>query len=173
MDSLAVSVTGGAVIRNCTFGNIMKVGTVMGVFQAGMTLIGYAAGMTFERYITFYDHWIAFGLLLYLGSKMIYDSTLDDKEECEHDPLCNKTLCGLAIATSIDALAIGVSLAILNTTIFLQASTIGVVTFLFSAFGVYFGSRVGSKVDLKLDLIGGIILIAIGGKILAEHTIFA
>lgn len=172
MDSLAVSVTGGAIIRNCTFTNIMKVGTVMGVFQAGMTIIGYAAGMTFEKYITSYDHWIAFGLLLYLGSKMIYDSTLNNKEECEQDLLCNKTLCGLAIATSIDTLAIGVSLAILNTTILLHASTIGVVTFLFSAFGVYFGSQVGNKVDLRLDLIGGVILIAIGAKILAEHTLF-
>lgn len=172
MDSLAVSVTGGAVIKNCTAGNIIKIGSVMGVFQTGMTAIGYLAGMGFEKYICTFDHWIAFFLLSYLGGKMIYDSLHEKKEECKFNPLCNKTLVGLSIATSIDALAVGISLAILKSPILLQAVTIGVVTFAFSAFGVYFGSHVGKKVDLKLDLIGGIILISIGTKILIEHTFF-
>ncbi|WP_455639299.1 manganese efflux pump MntP [Parabacteroides sp.] len=169
MDSLAVSVTGGAVIRNCTICNMVKIGSFMGITQAAMTVLGYLAGVGFQKYITAFDHWIAFILLLYLGGKMIYDSTRDDEEECKTNPLCNKTLFGLAIATSIDALAIGISLAILKSEIVIEASLIGIITFLMSVSGVYFGSRFGRKVDLKLDLIGGLILIGIGTKILIEH----
>lgn len=169
MDSLAVSVTGGAVIRHCTTGNILKIATVLGFFQAGMTAIGYLMGLGFERYIRAFDHWIAFFLLFYLGGKMVYDSLRKTDEACKFNPLCNKTLCGLGIATSIDALAVGISLAILKTPLLLEAATIGAVTFALSAFGVFFGSRFGRKIDLKLDLIGGIILIAIGVKILIEH----
>ena len=148
MDSLAVSVTGGAVLKsNCTAGNIIKIASVLGIFQAGMTVIGYTMGLGFEKYICAFDHWIAFTLLLYLGGKMIYDST---KEE-----------------------AVGISLAILKSPLLLQASTIGVVTFAISAFGVYFGNRFGKRIDLKLDLIGGLILIGIGTKILIEHLFFS
>ena len=165
MDSLAVSVTGGAVLKNnCTAGNIIKIASVLGIFQAGMTVIGYTMG---------FDHWIAFTLLLYLGGKMIYDSTKEEEEDGKFDPLCNRTLCGLGIATSIDALAVGISLAILKSPLLLQASTIGVVTFAISAFGVYFGNRFGKRIDLKLDLIGGLILIGIGTKILIEHLFFS
>jgi len=165
MDSLAVSVTGGAVIRNCTVCNMVKIGSFMGITQATMTVLGYLAGVGFQKYITAFDHWIAFILLLYLGGKMIYDSTQEEDEDCKTNPLCNKTLFGLSIATSIDALAIGISLAILKSDIIIQAS-------LMSVSGVYFGSRFGRKVDLKLDLIGGLILIGIGAKILIEHLFF-
>ena len=167
MDSLAVSVTG------CTAGNIIKIASVLGIFQAGMTVIGYTMGLGFEKYICAFDHWIAFTLLLYLGGKMIYDSTKEEEEDGKFDPLCNRTLCGLGIATSIDALAVGISLAILKSPLLLQASTIGVVTFAISAFGVYFGNRFGKRIDLKLDLIGGLILIGIGTKILIEHLFFS
>ena len=109
MDSLAVSVTGGAVIRNCTVCNMVKIGSFMGITQATMTVLGYLAGVGFQKYITAFDHWIAFILLLYLGGKMIYDSTQEED---------------------------------------------------------------GRKVDLKLDLIGGLILIGIGAKILIEHLFF-
>lgn len=169
MDSLAVSVTGGAVIRNCTAGNIVKIASVLGVFQAGMTAVGYLMGLGFEQYIRAFDHWIAFCLLFYLGGKMIYDGLNQTDEDCKFNPLCNKTLCGLGIATSIDALAVGISLAVLKNPLMLEAATIGAVTFAFSAFGVFFGSRFGRKIDLKLDVIGGMILIAIGIKILIEH----
>lgn len=172
MDSLAVCVTGGAVIRSCKACHIIKIGTIMGLFQAGMTIIGYLMGMGFEKYITTFDHWIAFILLVYLGGKMIYESMRKEEEDCDINPLCNKTLFGMAIATSIDALAVGISLAFLKSTILLEASTIGIVTFLISAFGVYFGSRFSHKANLKLDLIGGLILIGIGSKILIEHLYF-
>ncbi len=172
MDSLAVSVTGGAVLKNnCNAANILKIAGVLGVFQAGMTVVGYTMGLGFEKYIRTLDHWIAFALLAYLGGKMIYDSTKDE-EEGDFDPLRLKTLCGLGIATSIDALAVGISLAILKSPLLLQASTIGMVTFALSAFGVYFGNRFGRKIDLKLNLIGGLILIGLGIKILIEHLFF-
>ncbi|MCC8199869.1 MAG: manganese efflux pump MntP family protein [Tannerellaceae bacterium] len=173
MDSMAVSVTGGAVINKCTAGNIFKIAAVMGAFQGGMTLLGYLAGMGFASYIEAFDHWIAFFLLLYLGGKMVYDSFCKEEEACKADPLHNKVLVGLAVATSIDALAVGISLALLDSSIFLQATTIGIITFGLSGLGVYFGNRVGGKVNLRLDLIGGIILIAIGCKILLEHTLLS
>ena len=172
MDSLAVSVTGGAVIKKCTFGNVAKIAMVMGIFQACFTIAGYLTGLGFQKYIQAFDHWIAFTLLLYVGGKMIYESTKAESEDCKFNPLCNKTLCGLAIATSIDALAIGISLALLNQPLLLLATTIGVVTIIISATGVYFGNHFGRKIDLKLDLIGGLILIGIGTKILIEHLFF-
>ena len=123
---------------------------------------------------------IALAGIIYLfvfSNKLLPDSRTDRYEEEEEDgkfdPLCNRTLCGLGIATSIDALAVGISLAILKSPLLLQASTIGVVTFAISAFGVYFGNRFGKRIDLKLDLIGGLILIGIGTKILIEHVFFS
>ncbi len=171
MDSLAVSVTGGTLIQNYRHHHILKIGCVMGIFQAGMTIAGYLAGMSFKKYITAFDHWIAFLLLFYIGGKMIHESTLEE-EDCKTDPLCYKTLCGLGIATSIDALAVGISLACIESSITLEALTIGIITFLLSAFGVYFGNHFGRKIDLKLDLIGGLLLIGIGTKILIEHLYF-
>ena len=174
MDSLAVSVTGGALAQQrCGFYNIFKVASVMALFQAGMTLIGFFAGKGFERYIEAFDHWVAFALLLYLGGKMIYDSTREEEEECRFDIFRWRTLCGLGVATSIDALAVGISLAIIKAPIVIQTVIIGLVTFAFAAFGVFFGNRVGGRIDLKLDLIGGIILIGIGARILIEHLFFS
>ena len=158
MDSLAVSVTGGALIQNYRHHHMLKIGCVMGIFQAGMTIAGYLAGMSFKKYITAFDHWIAFLLLLYLGGKMIYESTQEKEEDCRTNPLCYKTLCGLGIATSIDALAVGISLACIESAIALEALTIG--------------NHFSRKIDLKLDLIGGLILIGIGTKILIEHLYF-
>ena len=173
MDSLAVSVTSGVFLKNkCTAGNIIKIASVLAIFQAGLTIVGYTVGYGFERYIKAFDHWIAFSLLLYLGGKMIYDSTRLEIEEHKFNPLDNKTLCGLGIATSIDALAVGISLAIIDSPLLILATKIGFITFIFSAFGVYFGFRFGEKINCKLDLIGGLILIAIGTKILIEHLFF-
>lgn len=175
MDSLAVSVTCGAVTRQCSPWHLFRIGSVLALFQAGMTFIGYMAGLGFERYISSFDHWIAFFLLLYLGGKMVYDSFQpddDEEDDCKCHTISNKNLCGMGIATSIDALAVGISLAILNAPLISLTAIIALVTFLFAAFGVYFGCHVGKKIDLKLDLIGGLILIAIGMKILIEHLFF-
>ena len=169
MDSLAVSATSGAILRHCAYINIVKIASVLASFQAAFTLVGYLLGFSFLRYIEAIDHWIAFGLLLYLGGKMVWDSFQEKEEDEKINPLRMKTLCGLGIATSIDALAVGVSLAMMQTSLWEVVSIIAAVTFLISVFGVCFGSHVGGKFDLKLDLIGGIILISIGIKILVEH----
>ena len=175
MDSLAVSVTGGALIQNYRHHHMLKIGCVMGIFQAGMTIAGYLAGMSFKKYITAFDHWIAFLLLLYLGGKMIYESTQEQEEDCRTNPLCYKTLCGLGIATSIDALAIGISFALLGinnyTEILSPILIIGFVSFVMSLIGLYFGIKCGCGCarKLKAELWGGIILVAIGLKILIEH----
>ncbi len=173
MDSLAVSVTSGAIIRKCTSGQIIRIASVLAFFQALFTLTGYLLGFGFLKLIEAFDHWIAFILLAYLGGKMIKDSLKGKEEEKKMNPLCLKTLCGLGVATSIDALAVGVSLALMQASLSMITLTIAIVTFLFSAFGVCFGSRVGDKMDFKLDLIGGLILIGIGFKILVEHLFFA
>lgn len=180
MDSLAVSVTTGALMRHCSSWNLMRIASILALFQAGMTVAGYMAGMGFEQYIQAYDHWIAFFLLLYLGGKMVYSDLRsqaeedDDrmKDDCTGKSLSNKTLCGMGLATSIDALAVGISLAILDAPLLSLAVIIGIVTFLFAAMGVYLGCRVGRRLDVRLELIGGLILIAIGTKILIEHLCF-
>lgn len=171
MDSLAVSITGGVVIRRCSLRNVMKIASTMGIFQASMTVLGYLLGIGFEKYITGFDHWIAFLLLSFIGLKAIYESFQDKEEEAPRNPLCNRTLCGLAVATSIDAFAVGISFAILNYNIMMRATTIGIITFVFSAFGVYFGTHFGKRLNWNVDLIGGVILILIGLKILLEHLL--
>jgi len=172
MDSLAVSVTSGAILQRHSFVNLIKMALTMAIAQAGMTALGYVAGLGFEQYIKSFDHWIAFGLLAYLGGRMIYCSLKDHEDECRDNPFCAKTLCGLAIATSIDALAVGISLALLDTPLMQITVVIAIVTFIFSAVGVYAGCHFGNKFDFKLDLIGGLILIGIGLKILVEHLFF-
>lgn len=104
---------------------------------------------------------------------MVYESFQHQEEEEGFDPLCLRTLCTLGVATSIDAMAVGISLAVLRSPIVLEATIIGIVTLLISAFGVFFGNQVGRRIDLKLDLIGGVILIGLGTKILIEHTVLA
>lgn len=175
MDSLAVSVTSGTLIPRCTAGNMLKIGSIFALFQAGMTAGGYLCGMGFRRLIESFDHWIAFILLLYLGGNMIRESFRpeEEKEEKRTNPLATKTLCGLGIATSIDALAVGISLAILKTPLLPLVLLVGAITFLFSASGIYVGHQVGRKINLRLDLIGGVILIAIGLRILIEHLFFS
>lgn len=173
MDSLAVSVTGGAVLKNnCTADNIIKIASVLGIFQAGDRDWLYDGIRIRKIHLRLRSLDRIYPLAL-LRWKMIYDSAKEEEEDGKFDPLCNRTLCGLGIATSIDALAVGISLAILKSPLLLQASTIGVVTFAISAFGVYFGNRFGKRIDLKLDLIGGLILIGIGTKILIEHVFFS
>ena len=169
MDSLAVSITSGTMIRCCTVRNMIKVGCIMAAFQAGFAAIGYLFGIGFRSMIETFDHWLAFILLLYLGGKMIWESLSPKKEDKKINPLRMKTLCGLGIATSIDALAVGISLAILHTPLSSLLLAIMIVTFLFSASGIYAGNKFGNKYNLRFDLPGGIILILIGIKILIEH----
>lgn len=142
---------------------------VMGIFQGGMTWMGWALGIHFSNYITDFDHWIAFVLLAYLGGKMVYESC--KAEENSLISFSNKMLFTLGIATSIDALAVGVSMAFLKTDIWFPASVIAFTTFFLSFSGVLCGFRFGKLKGLKVELLGGLILIGIGVKILIEHTL--
>ena len=177
MDAFAVSVCKGLSMRKVDKKYMFVLAVFFGGFQALMPALGWLLGSQFQSYITAIDHWIAFILLVLIGGKMILDVV---KEKGENEEVCPegsvridlREFFLLAIATSIDALAVGISLACIESAIALEALTIGIVTFLLSAFGVYFGNHFGRKIDLKLDLIGGLILIGIGTKILIEHLYF-
>lgn len=169
MDSLAVSISGGICMRPFCIRKSLKMALVMGIFQGGMTWLGWAAGIHFSNYITDIDHWIAFLLLGYLGGKMIYESFRTE----EPTPLIfsNRMLFTLGIATSIDALAVGISMAFLKTGIWFAASVIAFTTFFLSFSGVLCGFRFGKIKGIRVEVLGGIILIGIGLKILIEHTL--
>lgn len=169
MDSLAVSISGGVCMKPFCIKKSFKMAAIMGLFQGGMTLLGWGLGVNFSSYINNFDHWIAFILLAYLGGKMIYESYKSENETLTS--FSNKTLFTLGIATSIDALAVGISFAFLKTTILYPALIIGITTFILSISGVYCGFRFSKMRGLKVELLGGIILIGIGIKILLEHTL--
>lgn len=167
MDSLAVSISGGIVMRPFCMRQSLRLALTMGIFQGGMTLLGWLMGVSFSSYITAFDHWIAFILLGFLGGKMIYESF--GEEETTISSFSTKTLLTLGVATSIDALAVGVSMAFLKTSIYFPAFIIGFVTFSLSLIGVISGYRFGKIKGVNVELLGGVILITIGVKILIEH----
>ncbi len=171
MDAFAVSITNGLIIKALDFKNAARIALFFGLFQAIMPVIGWAAGYTFRDMIKAYDHWIALGLLAFIGVKMIVESrSLDRKKEskdCRHLP----TLLLLSVATSIDALAVGFSFAFLEMNIIVPVLIIGGITFSLCLAGVYIGNRFGHFFEGKLELIGGIILVGIGVRIAIEHCI--
>lgn len=172
MDAFAVSVCKGLAMRKVNKKQALLIGLFFGGFQALMPLIGWALGVRFEQYITNIDHWIAFVLLVLIGGNMIREAckTEADEEECVMDPpLSIKELVLLAVATSIDALAVGVTFAFLQYPIVEAMLIIGCTTFVLSIVGVYVGNIFGNKYEKKAQIIGGIILIGIGLKILLEH----
>ena len=170
MDSLAVSISGGIVMQPFRMNQSLRLALTMGIFQGGMTLLGWLLGGSFSSYITAFDHWIAFILLGFLGGKMIYESF--EEEETTISSFSNKTLITLGIATSIDAFAIGITFAFLKVNIFTSILTIGVTTFVLCFLAVYLGSRLGEVLKKYAGIFGGIILILIGTKILIEHLFF-
>lgn len=171
MDSLAVSIAAGVILERFNVRHAVRIAFFMGFSQALMPLMGWMFGVNFRHYIADYDHWIAFSILTLLGGKMAWNGLFPNKESDREpfNPCQLLTLLTLSLATSIDALAIGVSFVFLNIQVITPVLIIGGVTFLISLCGVYFGSRVGHKVDLKIELIGGVILSGIGLKILVEH----
>lgn len=171
MDALAVSIGKGLSLKKSDLKKAIIVGLYFGSFQAGMPLIGYLLGTQFESKITAIDHWIAFGLLGFIGINMIREALSDDEEEGDTASLAFKTMIILSIATSIDALAVGVTFAFLKVNILFAITTIGICTFLLSTMGVKLGSVLGSKYKSRAELVGGIILITMGIKILISHLI--
>lgn len=169
MDAFAVSMCKGLATQRVRPRHMLLAGLWFGGFQALMPLIGYALGSTFESYITAFDHWIAFVLLGFLGGKMIWEALSGDEE-----PACSsfgaRQMFLMAVATSIDALAVGVTFALLpDVSIGWAVTFIGVLTFAFSAVGVKLGSIFGAKFKQKAELFGGAVLILMGLKILLEH----
>ncbi|MBS5116050.1 MAG: manganese efflux pump [Erysipelotrichaceae bacterium] len=169
MDAFAISICKGLTLRKMEWDKSLITGIYFGFFQAMMPLIGYVLGIQFSQSITNFDHWIAFILLSYIGINMIKESKED---ETQNQSFGFKTMLPLAIASSIDALAVGITFAFLNVNIINAVIFIGITTFIFSFFGVKIGNVFGSKYKSKAELCGGIILILMGVKILIEHLFF-
>ena len=176
MDAFAVSVCKGLALKKVSFKNTLLVGLWFGGFQALMPLIGYTLGSTFADYIIVIDHWVAFVLLALIGGNMIKEALGGDDDcdcKCEINPFGMKTMFLMAVATSIDALAVGITFAFLRVEILWAITFIGITTFCFSAAGIKIGSIFGSKFKSKAEFAGGFILICLGIKILLEHTLLA
>jgi putative Mn2+ efflux pump MntP len=168
MDTFAISIAKGIVIDHKRRKSALLLASFFGGFQILMPTIGYFAGFSFREVIMGIDHWIAFGLLTFIGSKMIYDST--KKEDGKKDETVElHSLVTLSVATSIDALMVGLSFAFLQTSILEPILVIGLVTFSLSLMGFFFGCGLGRVFGNKIKIVGGLIIIAIGLRILLEH----
>lgn len=167
MDAFAVSICKGLSMRKMNWKNAVIAGIYFGGFQALMPFLGYLLGIQFEDKITAFDHWIAFVLLVLIGANMVKES--GEQEQEVDDSFQFKTMIILAVATSIDALAIGVTFAFLKVQIITAVAFIGIITFFMSILGVKIGNVFGSRYKSKAELAGGIILILMGVKILVEH----
>ena len=168
MDAFAVAVCKGLAMQKMNWRHAIIIGLYFGGFQAAMPSLGYILGIGFQSYIQAVDHWIAFVLLGIIGINMIREAFSGD-EESSNDLLDCKTMFPLAVATSIDALAVGITFAFLNVHIIPAVSFIGVITFIIAAAGVKIGNIFGTRYKSKAELAGGIILILLGVKILLEH----
>ena len=172
LDAFAVSVSSGISIPGFGGRQAVKMGVWFGGFQFAMPLIGWFLGSSVSQYIEAVDHWVAFGLLALIGGRMVWGALKAGAGEEEEVPpdLSARRLCLLAIATSIDALAVGVSMAFMKVDILVSALVIGVVAFGLSVVGGLVGKRLGALFQRRAELVGGLVLVGIGIKILAEHT---
>ena len=171
MDAFSVSITNGMNMKRVEFKDAFKIALFYGIFQFIMPVMGFFAAGIFKSYIEAVDHWVAFLLLAFIGIKMIIEA-FEKKEEEKEKNLSIKVLTLQAIATSIDALAVGISFAALNTPIWSSSLIIGMTTFVLCFGAVYIGKNVGKFLAEKAEIFGGIILLGIGIKILAEHLFF-
>lgn len=168
MDAFAVSICKGLSMKKMSWKKALIVALYFGIFQGVMPVIGYLLGTSFESLVTKIDHWIAFGLLLLIGINMLKEAFGNEAESC-NDNVDFKTMVVLAIATSIDALAIGITFAFLQVNIIFASLMIGVITFVICIIGVKIGNKFGDKYERKAETVGGLILILMGIKILLEH----
>jgi putative Mn2+ efflux pump MntP len=169
MDAFAVSLSSGLSYKRVRIGNALVIALFFGGFQAVMPIIGWLLGTYVERFISAIDHWIAFALLCIIGLRMIYEACRKTGHEKAIDPEKLHILLMLAVATSIDAFAVGLGLSFLQVPILLPVIIIGIVTFGISFSGVYLGATLGRFFRKKVEVLGGLILISIGIKILIEH----
>ncbi|OPY91611.1 MAG: putative manganese efflux pump MntP [Syntrophaceae bacterium PtaU1.Bin231] len=171
VDALSVAVAAGVALGRPSGAAVFRMSFAFGFFQFAMPLVGWSAGRTISRFIESFDHWVAFGLLLVVGGRMIVEAFRDEgaRNAPAADPTRGWTLLMLAVATSIDALAVGLSLALVGEAIVLPSVVIGVTAFAMTWAGMVFGGRIGAWLGRKVEIAGGLILIGIGVKILFDH----
>ncbi len=173
MDAFAVALAAGLTLASVTYRHLFRFGFHFGLFQAMMPVLGWMAGVGLRYYMEAFSHWLAFVLLSVIGIKMVYDALFADHDHVERkDPTRGMSLVMLSIATSIDALAVGFSLALLGVNIWLPALVIGLTASIFTLGGMLIGQRLGTLWSSKVECAGGLLLIAIGVKILLENTLF-
>ena len=171
-DCLAVSISGSIAMQRTTPLQIIRTAFTFGLFQAIMPVIGWLIGRNLVTFVADYDHWIAFALLLLIGSRMIWESIHDHEDKKRKTDITRGlTLLTLAIATSIDALAVGLTFAFLQISIALASSTIGIIAFIVTILGFLLGKKLGQLIGKRAEIIGGIVLIAIGIRILLSHLL--
>ncbi|MHC4983574.1 MAG: manganese efflux pump MntP [Planctomycetota bacterium] len=170
MDAFAVAIAAGLSLPRVTGRHVFRLAWHFGLFQFLMPIAGWLAGLTVYEHIAAYDHWVAFGLLAFIGGKMLHSALfVKGEERSNFDPTRGWLLLTLAVATSIDALAVGLSLALLKVSIWLPAVVIGIVAAALTMVGICFGSRLGSRWQRRADAAGGIVLLLIGLRILISH----
>jgi manganese efflux pump family protein len=168
-DTFAVSVSCGLIVSHIRFWQAVRIALIMAFFQGLNPVLGWLAGTSVLKYIINFDHWLAFGLLTAIGVRMILES-MKKEERRNYDPLKFSTTLWLAIATSIDALVVGVSLAFVKVNILWAGFNIGTITFIAAMLGMLFGKKTGERFSRRMEIVGGIVLILIGIKIVLEHT---
>ena len=171
MDAFAVALGTGTVLARLTGRHIFRLGFHFGLFQALMPVIGWLAGQTVVQFISAWDHWIAFTLLALIGARMIHEALRDDEKPDDRDPTRGASLVMLSIATSIDALAVGFSLSVIGVSIWFPAFIIGLVAGVLTVVGMLAGRRIGDRWGSRVEILGGLVLIAIGARILCEHLL--
>jgi len=169
LDAFAVSIVSGTIYKQLAIRHILRMAAFFGAFQAVMPILGWSFGLTFRRAIQSYDHWVAFLLLAAIGSKMIYEAARMKRAPEQYNPVDLFVLLTLSVATSIDALAVGIALSLLACPIWMAVLIIGLITFVLSCTGVFIGKRLGHFFESKIEVLGGLVLIGIGIKIVVEH----
>ncbi len=169
MDAFAVSLAAGVALHPVNKRQLFRLGFHFGLFQGMMPIIGWLAGLSVQNMISDYDHWVAFGLLTFVGGKMIYEAFQNEEERQKTDPTRGLTMVMLSIATSIDALAVGLSLAVIGVNIWTPALVIALTASILTVVGMLMGGRIGMIWGKRVEVVGGLILIGIGLKILIEH----
>lgn len=171
MDAFAVAVAAGLAIKLLTKRHVFRLAFHFGLFQALMPTLGWTAGFALHRIIAAFDHWIAFGLLAFVGGKMILDAFFGAEEtlDASRDPTSGWSLVVLSVATSIDALAVGLSLGVIGSTILVPVMVIGIVAAGFTILGMFIGQQIGTRWGKRVEVLGGLILLGIGIKIVLEH----
>ena len=171
MDAFAVAVATGVSLKYVSFRQTFRLSWHFGLFQAIMPVIGWSAGLTIRSFIEQYDHWVAFGLLAFVGGHMIKEAFQPETDKIQKkDPTKGLSLVMLSVATSIDALAVGLSLSFIEVRIVFPAVLIGIVAGLMSLVGVRLGERVSGLFGARMELVGGVVLILIGVRIVLQHT---